>query len=70
MSTAKSSGSQPDRAAKTRSSYDVLAEEYAKATLGFGVVEQLQRDPYPEVEYQSVRGYIWAAKTANQTPEG
>jgi SAM-dependent methyltransferase len=39
-------------------------------TLGFGVVEQLQRDPYPEVEYQSVRGYIWAARTANQTPEG
>lgn len=29
---------------------------------GFGVVEQFQRDPYPEVEYQSVRGYIWGVK--------
>jgi SAM-dependent methyltransferase len=33
--------------------------------LGFRVVEQFQRDPYPEVEYQSVRGYIWAAKPAS-----
>jgi SAM-dependent methyltransferase len=33
--------------------------------LGFRVVEQFQRDPFPEVEYQSVRGYIWAAKPAN-----
>jgi SAM-dependent methyltransferase len=32
--------------------------------LSFRVVEQFQRDPYPEVEYQSVRGYIWAAKPA------
>lgn len=32
------------------------------ARLGFSVVEQFQRDPYPEVEYQSVRGYIWAEK--------
>jgi SAM-dependent methyltransferase len=32
------------------------------AQLGFGMVENFQRDPYPEVEYQSVRGYIWAEK--------
>jgi SAM-dependent methyltransferase len=29
---------------------------------GFSIMEQFQRDPYPDVEYQSVRGYIWAAK--------
>jgi SAM-dependent methyltransferase len=33
--------------------------------LGLKVVEQFQRDPYAEVEYQSVRGYIWATKPAN-----
>jgi SAM-dependent methyltransferase len=37
--------------------------------LSFRVVEQFQREPYPEVEYQSVRGYIWAAKPANAKPE-
>src|SRR5215831_3036158 len=31
--------------------------------LRFRVLEQLQREPYPEVEYQSVRGYIWGQKT-------
>jgi ubiquinone/menaquinone biosynthesis C-methylase UbiE len=30
--------------------------------LGLTVVEKLQREPYPEIEYQSVRGYIWAVK--------
>jgi SAM-dependent methyltransferase len=30
--------------------------------LGFSVVEKFQRDPYPEIEYQSVRGYLRAAK--------
>jgi SAM-dependent methyltransferase len=30
--------------------------------LGFFVVEKFQRDPYPEIEYQSVRGYLRAAK--------
>jgi SAM-dependent methyltransferase len=32
------------------------------AQLGFRVIETFQRDPYPEVEYQSIRGYIWAEK--------
>src|SRR5258708_30964071 len=31
--------------------------------LGLTVVEKLQREPYPEIEYQSVRGYIWATKS-------
>jgi SAM-dependent methyltransferase len=30
------------------------------AQLGFRMIENFQRDPYPEVEYQSIRGYIWA----------
>jgi SAM-dependent methyltransferase len=34
--------------------------------LGFRVVEEWRRDPYPEVEYQSVRGYIWAEKPATR----
>jgi SAM-dependent methyltransferase len=32
------------------------------AQLGFRMIENFQRDPYPEVEYQSIRGYIWAEK--------
>jgi ubiquinone/menaquinone biosynthesis C-methylase UbiE len=31
--------------------------------LNFNIVEEFQRNPYPEVEYQSVRGYIWAEKS-------
>lgn len=30
--------------------------------LGLTIVEKFERDPYPEIEYQSIRGYIWAAK--------
>jgi SAM-dependent methyltransferase len=30
------------------------------AQWGFRMIENFQRDPYPEVEYQSIRGYIWA----------
>ena len=29
-------------------------------SLGFKVRETVQRDAIPEVEYQSIRGYIWA----------
>ena len=29
---------------------------------GFKVIETVQRDPHPEVEYQSIRGYIWAQR--------
>jgi SAM-dependent methyltransferase len=29
---------------------------------GFEVSETVQRDPHPEVEYQSIRGYIWARR--------
>ena len=29
---------------------------------GLTIMEQFQRDPYPGVEYQSVRAYIWATK--------
>jgi SAM-dependent methyltransferase len=29
---------------------------------GFGAVETIERDPYPEVEYQSRRGYVFATK--------
>ena len=29
-------------------------------SLGFKICESVQRDPLPEVEYQSIRGYIWA----------
>jgi SAM-dependent methyltransferase len=32
------------------------------AGCGFGAVETLERDPYPEVEYQSRRGYVFATK--------
>ncbi|HEY2113826.1 MAG TPA: class I SAM-dependent methyltransferase [Candidatus Angelobacter sp.] len=31
---------------------------------GFKVVETVQREPLPEVEHQSIRGYIWAQRTA------
>ena len=44
-------------------SMDDVTDRLAK--LGFAVVEQFQRDPFPEVEYQSVRGYIWGQKSAN-----
>lgn len=30
--------------------------------LDLSITESFERDPYPEVEYQSVRGYIWATK--------
>lgn len=30
--------------------------------LGLSVVEKFERDPQPELEYPSVRGYVWAAK--------
>jgi SAM-dependent methyltransferase len=33
------------------------------AGIGFKILESFQRDPHPEVEYQSIRGYIWAEKT-------
>jgi ubiquinone/menaquinone biosynthesis C-methylase UbiE len=29
---------------------------------GFGVIDALERHPYPDVEYASKRGYIWAEK--------
>lgn len=31
-------------------------------SLGFKICEMVQRDPIPEVEYQSIRGYIWALR--------
>jgi len=31
---------------------------------GFRVIETMQREPYPGVEHQSVRGYIWAQRAA------
>jgi SAM-dependent methyltransferase len=31
-------------------------------SLGFKICEMVQRDPTPEVEYQSIRGYIWAQR--------
>jgi len=31
-------------------------------SLGFKICESVQRDPLPEVEYQSIRGYIWAQR--------
>lgn len=31
-------------------------------SLGFKICETVQRDPIPEVEYQSIRGYIWAQR--------
>jgi hypothetical protein len=34
---------------------------YAKAA-GLNLQQALERDPYPEVEYQSRRGYILATK--------
>jgi SAM-dependent methyltransferase len=30
--------------------------------IDFRVLDEFERDPYPEIEYQSVRGYIWAEK--------
>lgn len=32
------------------------------SVLDLSIAEKFERDPYPEVEYQSVRGYIWATK--------
>lgn len=32
---------------------------------GFEISETAQRDPHPEVEYQSIRGYIWARRAAS-----
>lgn len=29
---------------------------------GFKVIETVQREPHPEVEHQSIRGYIWAQR--------
>ena len=31
---------------------------------GFTVIETVQREPHPEVEHQSIRGYIWAQRVA------
>lgn len=31
---------------------------------GFKVIETVQREPHPEVEHQSIRGYIWAQRGA------
>lgn len=31
-------------------------------SLGFKICESVQREPIPEVEYQSIRGYIWARR--------
>ena len=33
-------------------------------THGFKVIETVQRDPHPELEHQSIRGYIWAQRAA------
>ena len=33
-------------------------------THGFNVIETVQREPHPEVEHQSIRGYIWARRAA------
>ena len=35
--------------------------EKALAEAGFRIVDTLLRDPYPEVEYQSRRCYVWAS---------
>jgi hypothetical protein len=39
---------------------DDLRERLGRISLT--TLDEFQRDPYPEVEYQSVRGYIWAIK--------
>jgi|ERR1051326_808115 SAM-dependent methyltransferase len=31
---------------------------------GFRIIETVQRAPHPEVEHQSIRGYIWAQRAA------
>ena len=31
---------------------------------GFRVIETVQREPHPEIEHQSIRGYIWAQRAA------
>jgi SAM-dependent methyltransferase len=31
-------------------------------SIGFKICETVQRDPIPKVEYQSIRGYIWARR--------
>jgi hypothetical protein len=33
-------------------------------TQGVRVIETVQREPHPEIEHQSVRGYIWAQRAA------
>lgn len=35
--------------------------------LDLSITEKFERDPYPEVEYPSVRGYIWATKHEPET---
>jgi SAM-dependent methyltransferase len=32
---------------------------------GFKVIETIQREPHPEVEHQSIRGYIWAQRATS-----
>lgn len=32
---------------------------------GFRVIETVQREPHPEVEHQSIRGYIWAQRATS-----
>jgi ubiquinone/menaquinone biosynthesis C-methylase UbiE len=32
---------------------------------GFKVMETVQREPHPEVEHQSIRGYIWAQRATS-----
>lgn len=34
-------------------------------THGFKLVETVQREPHPEVEHQSIRGYIWAQRATS-----
>ena len=51
-----------------QSSYDRVAEDFCETatmktnliTAGFELFEVIERDPYPEIEFQSRRAYIFA----------
>jgi hypothetical protein len=42
-------------------------KDYLRAA-GFDLEEAIERDPYPEVEYQSRRAYLFARTPAEFTP--
>ena len=56
---------------KIERQYDSIAREYAEAfigdcltDIGFEKIEVIEREPYPGVEYQSRRAYVFAVKPA------